>query len=163
MSKGITGGFLPFAATSCTQKVYDAFLSDERSKMFFHGHSYTANPLGCAAAIASLEVFENNQTLEKMQHISEQHAAFAASIKQHSAVSDMRQWGTIIALELNTGEQTSYLSSIRDKAYQFFMAEHIVLRPLGNIIYILPPYCISDSSLHKIYDAIRRFLDSIHD
>jgi adenosylmethionine---8-amino-7-oxononanoate aminotransferase len=160
MSKGITGGFMPFAATSCKQFIYDAFLSDEKSKMFFHGHSYTGNPLGCAAGLASLEVFELENTLEKIKHIESSHAAFAQKINSHAAVKEIRQRGTIIALELRTGENTGYLNTVRDKAYQFFIDRKIILRPLGNVIYILPPYCICDESLQKVYAAIEEFLDN---
>lgn len=159
LSKGITGGFLPFAATTCTQQIYDAFLSSDRQKMFFHGHSYTANPLGCAAAIASLEVFENEKVFDSIARIEKQHAAFAERINTHTKVKDVRQWGTIIAIEIQTGENTGYLNNIRDKAYKFFIERRIVLRPLGNIVYILPPYCISAADLEKVYDAIYDFLE----
>jgi len=158
LSKGITGGFLPFAATTSTQEIYEAFLSDEKQKMFFHGHSYTANPLGCAAAIASLEVFEKENTLENISRISFHHSKFAENLKSHAKVKEVRQHGTIVSVELNTNEMTGYLNNIRDKAYRFFIERKIILRPLGNVIYILPPYCISDADLKKIYQVISDFL-----
>lgn len=158
LSKGITGGFLPFAATTCTQQIYDAFLSNEKQKMFFHGHSYTANPLGCAAALASLEVFEKERTFESIARIEQQHEAFAAKLNANKSVKDVRQWGTILAIEIQTAEGTGYLNNIRDKAYRFFIERKIILRPLGNVIYILPPYCISNADLDKVHHAIEDFL-----
>ncbi|HLP49515.1 MAG TPA: adenosylmethionine--8-amino-7-oxononanoate transaminase [Chitinophagales bacterium] len=161
LSKGITGGFLPFAATTCTSEVYNAFLSEERVKMLFHGHSYTANPLGCAASIASLEVFEQENTLAQIARIEKQHTLFAESIKESKAVKEIRQQGTILALELQTGDATGYLNNIRDKAYRFFIDRKIILRPLGNVIYILPPYCISDADLQEVYTAISDFIETV--
>ncbi len=158
LSKGITGGFLPFAATTCTQEIYDAFLSEEKSKVFFHGHSYTANPLGCAAAIASLELFESENTLEKISRIASHHSKFAENLKDHPKVKEIRQRGTILAIELKTDEVSGYLNNIRDKAYRFFIDRKIVLRPLGNVVYVLPPYCISADDLQKVYAAIEDFL-----
>jgi adenosylmethionine-8-amino-7-oxononanoate aminotransferase len=161
LSKGITGGFLPFAATTCTEVIYDAFLSDEISKMFFHGHSYTANPLGCAAAIASLELFEQEKTFEKIEKIQSCHSKFAESLEGHPKLKEVRHQGTIVALELATVEEGGYLNTIRDKAYQYFIERKILLRPLGNVIYILPPYCISEQDLNKVYSAIRDFLNEL--
>ena len=161
LSKGITGGFLPFAATTCTQQIYDAFLSEERAKMLFHGHSYTGNALGCAAGLASLEVFDMDNTWQHIMRIVAQHSAFAVSIASHASVSDVRQTGTIVAIELKT--DTGYLSSIRDKAYNYFIERGILVRPLGNIIYLLPPYCIRKEDLEYIYATMLQFLDSLAD
>jgi adenosylmethionine-8-amino-7-oxononanoate aminotransferase len=158
LSKGITGGFLPFAATTCTKHIFDAFLSSEKSKMFFHGHSYTANPLGCAAAIANLELFDIENTFEKIDRIASQHSQFADKLKTHPKIKEVRQRGTIIAIELATEEQTGYLNTVRDTAYKFFIDRKIILRPLGNVIYILPPYCISEADLQKVYKSIFQFL-----
>ena len=158
LSKGITGGFLPFAATTCTQRIYDIFLSDEKSKMFFHGHSYTANPLGCAAAVASIDLFETENTFEKISNIKYRHSNFAESLKNHPRIKEVRHCGTIVAIELKTHDATGYLNNIRDKAYQFFIDRKIILRPLGNVIYILPPYCISDADLEKVHRTICDFL-----
>ncbi len=161
VSKGITGGFLPFAATTCTQQIYDAFLSNEKSKMFLHGHSYTANPLGCAAGIASLELFDSENTFEKIERIMLHHSKFAENLKDHPKVKEVRHRGTIVAVEIDTDETSSYLNTIRDKAYNFFIERKIILRPLGNVIYILPPYCISDEDLKKVYQSICNFLKEI--
>jgi len=161
LSKGITGGFMPFAATTCTQEIYNTFLSNEKSKMLFHGHSYTGNPLGCAAGIASLELFDSEKTFEKIEMITEMHALFAASLEKNQQVIEVRHRGTIIAIELKTSEASSYLNRVRDKAYAFFIKRKIILRPLGNIIYILPPYCISEADLTKIYESIRELLNDL--
>jgi len=158
LSKGITGGFLPFAATTCTQKIYDMFLSDEKAKMFFHGHSYTANPLGCAAAVASIDLFETENTFENISRIGLLHSKFAENLKSNARIKQVRVRGTIVAIELNTNDATGYLNNIRDKAYQFFIDRKIILRPLGNVIYILPPYCISDADLEKVHRTICDFL-----
>lgn len=159
LSKGITGGFLPFAATTATDDLYAAFLSNEKSKMFFHGHSYTGNPLGCAAALASFEVFETENTFEKIQVISNLHLNFLEEIRNHAAVIDARCKGTILAIELRTDDSTGYLNNIRDKAYNYFMERKIIMRPLGNVIYVLPPYCITEKDLMLVYDSTKDFLN----
>lgn len=161
LSKGITGGFLPFAATTCTQKIYDAFLSDEKYKMLFHGHSYTGNPLGCAAGIASLEVFEDGNVMERIAHITERHKEFQQKVSVYKSVKEVRQTGTIVAIEIETGEQTGYLNNVHDKAYQYFLSRGVILRPLGNVVYILPPYCITDEQLDEVYNAINSFLQNV--
>jgi adenosylmethionine-8-amino-7-oxononanoate aminotransferase len=157
LSKGITGGFIPFAATITKQFIYDAFYDDEKSKMLFHGHSYTGNPLGCAAGLASLEVFEQEKTLDKIADIASSHQVFAHKIKNNKAIKQVRQCGTILVMEFRTDGADGYLSNIRDRMYSFFMDRHIMLRPLGNVLYILPPYCISKSDLSEIYQAIEDF------
>jgi adenosylmethionine-8-amino-7-oxononanoate aminotransferase len=147
--------------TTCTQQIYEAFLADEKAKMLFHGHSYTANPIGCAAALANLDLFDTGQPMKDVERIENLHNGFASEIKEHKRVKNLRQQGTIIAIEIETGEGTSYLSSIRDKAYNYFIGQKIILRPLGNVIYILPPYCISNADLQIVYAAIISFLDSL--
>ncbi len=163
MSKGITGGTMALGATSCTNDIYDAFYSDDRIRMFFHGHSYTANPVACSAAIASLELFQKERTFKKIKKIERLHKRFAEKMrKAHGAkLKDVRVTGTIIALEIGSSGDTSYFSSIRDRAYNFFLGKGIILRPLGNIIYIMPPYCISEKDLNYIYESIEEFLASL--
>ncbi len=156
LSKGLTGGFLPFAATVTKDYIYDAFYHDERAKMLFHGHSYTGNPLGCAAALASLEVFQMEKTLDRIAAISASHAAFAKRLSQHPSIVNVRQHGTILAFDFRT-EQEGYLSSLRDRLYRYFIDRRIMLRPLGNVLYILPPYCISQADLEKVYTAVLEF------
>lgn len=158
-SKGLTGGTMALGLTTCTQNIYDAFLSDDKLKTLFHGHSFTANPVACAAALASLDLFMLPDTLANMQRITDRHAQFGLKITNHPKVKTWRQTGTIIALEWETGAETSYFSHLRDKLYQYFLDAGIILRPLGNVLYILPPYCITDEQLNYIYSKIEAALD----
>jgi adenosylmethionine-8-amino-7-oxononanoate aminotransferase len=159
LSKGITGGFMPLGVTVTSQKIYDAFYADDKEKTFYHGHSYTANPLACAAANASLELLTTLDCKERIKTIVQQHEAFAKMIRQHKLIKEVRQTGTIIAIEFKTDEGTSYFNSVRDKLYQFYLDNGVLLRPLGNIIYILPPYCITKKELSQVYAAIVQSLD----
>ena len=159
LSKGITGGVMPLGVTSCAQFIYDAFLSDDKMKTFFHGHSYTANPTACSAALASLDLFDLPETEGNILRIQQKHQLFFHKIKTHRALTDVRQLGTIIAFEIKTNEHTHYLNSLSEFISDFFISKGIILRPLGNIVYILPPYCISDVDLNYIYSAIEEFLD----
>ena len=158
LSKGITGGFMPFAATLCTQEIYEAFLSDEKAKMLLHGHSYTGNPLGCAAALASLDLFEQEQTMQRIAQIAKWHKAFYEKIKLHKSVLDIRQTGTILAIELRSDAPSGYLNQLSQRVTPFFLEKGVLIRPLGNVIYILPPYCITDAELQQIYAAVELFL-----
>ncbi|MDB4927152.1 adenosylmethionine--8-amino-7-oxononanoate transaminase [Mucilaginibacter sp.] len=160
-SKGLTGGTMALGLTTCTQQIFDAFLSDDRLKTLFHGHSFTANPVACSAALASLDLFLAEDTNKNIQRIMELHAQFALNIKYHPKIKEVRQTGTIIAMEWETGGNTSYFSSLRDKLYQYFLNAGIILRPLGNIIYILPPYCITTEDLSYIYSKIEQALEEI--
>jgi adenosylmethionine---8-amino-7-oxononanoate aminotransferase len=160
LSKGITGGTMAMGVTTCTREIFDAFFSDDRLKTFFHGHSYTANPVSCAAALASLDLMEKEETWESIQRITESHSKFITGIKDSPVLLGCRSIGTIAAMELDAGE-SSYFSSIRDKAYSFFLENGIILRPLGNIIYILPPYCISQDDLDHIYSTIKLFIRNV--
>lgn len=161
MSKGLTGGTLPLAITTCSEKIFSAFLSEDKLKAFFHGHSYTANPVGCAAALASLDLLEREATQTNIQRIVKQHAAFRTKITSHPALRRVQQTGTIIALEFATPEGTSYFNDLRDKLYYFFLERGILLRPLGNVIYILPPYCMTEMQLEEVYLAIEESLKMI--
>jgi adenosylmethionine-8-amino-7-oxononanoate aminotransferase len=157
-SKGLTGGTMALGLTTCTQKIYDAFLWDDRLKTLFHGHSFTANPVACSAALASLDIFMEPSTMENIKRIERMHRKFGAKIKDHPKVKTIRQTGTIFAMEWETGSDTSYFSSLRDVLYQYFLDAGIILRPLGNILYILPPYCITDDDLNYIYRKIEQAL-----
>ncbi len=161
LSKGITGGFMPFAATTCSGEIFEAFNLSDRGKMLFHGHSYTGNPLGCAAAVASLQLFELEDTFSKIRQIEEHHIAFAKHISGAKAIKEVRQQGTILAIELDDASTGGYLSNLRDRAWNFFINRRIILRPLGNIIYILPPYCIQREELQEVYSAIDTFVQEI--
>ena len=158
MSKGITGGTMALGATSCSSAIYDAFLSDDKSKTLFHGHSYTGNPVACAAANASMDIFDEESTWKNINRIGEQHNEFASKLRDFDNVDDIRQVGTIVAFDLKTGEETSYFNQDRDRIYNFFIDKKILLRPLGNVIYILPPLCINEAELNQVYDGILAFL-----
>jgi adenosylmethionine---8-amino-7-oxononanoate aminotransferase len=158
LSKGLTGGTMAFGVTSCSQKIIDAFLTPDKTKTFYHGHSYTANPLACAAALASLDLIEDNNTLKNIKRIEQQHKIFLEELKNNAAIENARQLGTIIAFEIKTKSEDSYLSPIRDVIYKNFIEHGILLRPLGNTIYILPPYCITEEQLNKVYKVIREEL-----
>lgn len=158
-SKGLTGGTMALGLTTCTQAIYDAFLSDDKLKTLFHGHSFTANPVAIAAALASLDLFLDPSTLKNVKRIEEKHREFGAKIKEHPKVKTIRQTGTIFAMEWETGSDTSYFNSLRDVLYQYFLDAGIILRPLGNTIYILPPYCITDDELNYIYAKIEQALE----
>ena len=163
-SKGLTGGTMALGLTTCTQQIFTMlFLSDDRLKTLFHGHSYTANPVACSAGLASLDLFLDPTTNENIKRITNSHQEFAiyTKINGHQKVRTTRQTGTILAMEWETGSDTSYFSSLRDKLYQYFLDVGIILRPLGNVIYILPPYCITDEQLNYIYSKIESALDEI--
>jgi adenosylmethionine---8-amino-7-oxononanoate aminotransferase len=160
LSKGLTGGFLPLAATVSTSRIHEAFCGPDRSRTFFHGHSYTANPLGCAAAIANLKIFESEPVFERIANIQKIHEERAACLKGHPAVDDVRIIGTVMALEIKA-DDPGYFSELRPALYDFFLERGVLLRPLGNVVYVLPPYVITSDELHYVYDVIAESLDRV--
>ena len=160
-SKGLTGGTMAMGLTTCSQAIYNAFLSDDKLKTLFHGHSYTANPVACSAALASMDLFVADSTKENIERIANNHKQFALKIKDHPKIKTTRQTGTILAMEWKTGSDTSYFNSLRDRLYNYFLDAGIILRPLGNILYILPPYCITDDQLDYIYGKIESALEEL--
>jgi adenosylmethionine-8-amino-7-oxononanoate aminotransferase len=159
LSKGITGGVMPLGVTVCAQFIYDTYISADKHKTFFHGHSYTANPTACAAAVASMDLLEKEETWKNIQQIASFHAAFKRKIKSHKNILSVRNLGTIIAIEIKTPEESGYLNNLAEKISSYFIQRGVLLRPLGNVLYILPPYCISQNDLNYIYTCIERFLD----
>lgn len=158
LSKGLTGGVLPLGLTVTTQKIFDAFLSPERVKAFLHGHSFTGNPLACAAACASLDIFEQESTWEKVKLITSKNKEFGSKMENHPSIEDIRIMGTILAIELKTGEGNTYFSDKRDEAYRFFLSKGLMMRPLGNVIFINPPYSITMEELEYVYEVIEEFI-----
>jgi adenosylmethionine-8-amino-7-oxononanoate aminotransferase len=156
LSKALTGGLLPMAITSCSQEIYDAFYSDDISKGLFHGHTYSANPLACTAALASIELLQSAEMQNNIDHIIASHEAFNQRIKNHPKVKATRQTGVIFALDLNV-EMARY-GNLRDKLFNFFMDNGVFLRPLGNTIYIQAPYVITKKQLEKVYKTIEEAL-----
>lgn len=161
LSKGLTGGVMPLGLTVSTDKIYNAFLSDEKTKALLHGHSFTGNPLACAVACASLDIFEESETWQKIDFICQKNSEFIDQLNDHPNILETRQCGTILAIELKTGEGNTYFSSIRDVAYRYFLENGMLLRPLGNVIFINPPYCINESELEFIHIKIRTFINQL--
>jgi adenosylmethionine-8-amino-7-oxononanoate aminotransferase len=161
LSKGLTGGVMPLGVTSCSEFIYNAFLSDDKMKTFFHGHSYTANPTACSAALASMDLFDKPEAFENIHRIEKANQQFLEKIKSHTALIEVRQLGTIIAFEIKTGEHTHYLNSLAEHISEYFITRGIILRPLGNIVYVLPPYCISNEDLEYIYNSVEEFLNTL--
>jgi adenosylmethionine-8-amino-7-oxononanoate aminotransferase len=161
LSKGLTGGVVPLGLTVATNAIYDAFLSDEKTKALLHGHSFTGNALACAAACASMDLFEKDLTWNSIQQIVRSHESFYSSAKGRKSIKNIRQLGTILAIEIETGEGNTYFSDIRDIAYNFFLEQGMLIRPLGNVIFINPPYCITGEQLERCYTAISEFLTKI--
>ncbi|MEK6493429.1 adenosylmethionine--8-amino-7-oxononanoate transaminase [Myroides odoratimimus] len=160
-SKGLTGGTLPLGITTCTEDLYQAFYADDKTKALFHGHSFTASPLACTAALASMDLLLSKDTQDHINRIVEQHKGFIQQLKQHPKVQDARQCGTIFAMEWKTTECTSYFSDMHDILYPFFLERGVLMRPLGNIIYLVPPYCTTDEDLAYIYSCILEALEMI--
>ena len=158
LSKGLTGGFMALGITAVNDKVYNAFYSDDKSKTFLHGHSYTGNPIACSAANGALDLFEEEHTWENVARISDKQAEFSEKMNQHSMITEARHLGTILAIELKTDEASSYFNDKGKDAYKFFLSKGILLRPLGNVIVIVPPYCISNDDLDYIYTQIENYL-----
>lgn len=160
LSKGLTGGVLPLGLTVTTNKIYQAFYSDEKSKALLHGHSFTGNPLSCAAAIKSIELLTQPICLKKIQNISNFNKQFLQELKNINENLIVRFLGTILAIELPS-KNDGYFADIRDVAYQYFIDNGLLLRPLGNVIFINPPYCITENQLKKIKKVITQFLSNI--
>ncbi|WP_372015622.1 adenosylmethionine--8-amino-7-oxononanoate transaminase [Pseudoxanthomonas sp. 10H] len=154
LSKGLTGGFLPLAAVLATGSIYDGFLDDSRERAFLHSHSYTGNPLACAAALASLAIFESDQVLARNRATAARMAALSAPLAGHRHVADVRQAGMVVAFELTRdGDRaTPFEASARVglRAYRAALARGVLLRPLGDVLYWMPPYCIDDDQLQLL-------------
>ena len=159
LSKALTAGLVPMAITSCTEQVYNAFYSDEIAKGLFHGHTYTANPLACTAALAGMELLQSQEIQDNIQRIIKSHQKFNEEIKSHPKVARTRQKGIIFALDLDV--KMERYGNLRDRLFKHFMDNGVFLRPLGNTIYILAPYIITSAQLQKIYSTIKSALDVV--
>ena len=159
LSKGLTGGFLPLAAVLCTQALYDGFLDESRERAFLHSHSYTGNPLACAAALASLAIFESDGVLSRNRATAARMTALAAPLAELPHVADVRQAGMILAFELTRGgdRRNAFDPSLRVglRAYRAALERGVVLRPLGDTLYWMPPYCIDDAQLELLARVTR--------
>lgn len=161
LSKALTGGTIPMAITTFTQDLFEAFYDDDINKALFHGHTFTANPTGCAAALASLELLQSAGIQESIARVNQRHLAFEEHIKHHPRVKTTRVLGTIFALEITIESEESYYGSMRTKLYNFFIEKGVILRPVGNIVYILPPYIITDDQLEKVYSIVEEALEIV--
>lgn len=163
LSKGLTGGTLPLGVTAVSSKIVAAFQTTNFTKTFFHGHSYTANPIACAAANASFELLTQKSCEQSIANISDHHKTFVGKIYHHRAVKEARFLGTILAIELRTTAQSSYTNEIRKTIYNYFIERDILLRPLGNTFYVVAPYCITSEELRHVYSIIEEFLNTLLD
>jgi adenosylmethionine-8-amino-7-oxononanoate aminotransferase len=160
LSKGLTGGAVPLAVTLASESIYQAHLSGDRAKMFFHSSSYTANPLACAAAVANLAIWREEPVLRGITLLAERQAQRLARIAANPQVENARQLGTSTAFEIEA-PTTGYLSEIGPRLLAFFRERGILLRPLGNTIYLMPPYCIDEADLDTVYAAIEEAIAEI--
>lgn len=159
LSKALTAGLVPMGLTTCTEEVYRAFYSDDMAKGLFHGHTYTANPLACTAALSALELLQTDEVQENISNIVRWHQEFNEEVKNHPKVAGTRQLGVIYALDLNV--KMERYGNLRDRLFKHFMDSGVFLRPLGNTIYILAPFIISKEQMERIYDAIRSAIELI--
>jgi adenosylmethionine-8-amino-7-oxononanoate aminotransferase len=153
LSKGLTGGAVPLAVTMASEPIWDAHWSQDRTKTFFHSSSYTANPIACAAAAANLAIWREEPVLERVALLGERQDQRLATLTAHAAVANVRRCGTIAALELGSA-QGAYLNNLGPQLLARFGEVDLLLRPLGNTIYVMPPYCIEEDDLDAIYAAI---------
>jgi len=160
ISKGITGGFMTMGVTLCTDLVEAAFQSENRMHTFYHGHSYTGNALACAAANANLQIFDDEPVFDRIATIAKTNAERLAQLQGMHQVGDVRQIGTMGAIEL-VAEDAGYLSALRPKLYGFFLEHGVLLRPLGNVVYVLPPYVIEPEELHRVYDVMVEAIETL--
>jgi len=161
LSKGLTGGAMAMGVTTCTEKIIEVYRDSDLMKTFFHGHSFTANPIACAAANASFELLTDDKCQLAIKELSELQNQYRQQLEGHAKIRNVRQLGTILALELDTKTETSYANEVKHALYPFFLERNILLRPLGNIIYVLPPYIITPVELSTVYEAIEELLDTL--
>lgn len=161
LSKALTGGTIPMAITTFTQEIFEAFYDEDINKALFHGHTFTANPTGCAAALASLELLQTTEMQANILRVNTNHLAFEKRVQSHPKVVTTRVLGVIFALEIKTESAASYYGNLRNKLYTFFIENGVILRPVGNIVYILPPYIITDEQLEKVYQVVESALEIV--
>lgn len=159
-SKGITGGFLPLAATMCQARIFDSHYSTDRAKTFFHSSSYTANPIACAAAAANLEMWKEPEALERLGKVCEMQERQLANMNNLDCLVNLRRTGTIAAMDLVVPDG-GYLSDAGTSLYLRFQESGVLLRPLGNTVYVLPPYCVTENDLDKVYATITEAVANI--
>lgn len=159
LSKGLTSGSIPLAVTACSERIFEEFISTDYSRTFFHGHTYTGNPIACAIAIASLELTLSDECSAARRRIEAAHKACATALAGLPSVVNPRVAGTILAFDYRDPLTAGYLSNVRVKAMDFFRTRGILLRPLGNVIYTMPPYCVREEELAQLHGAILEFAE----
>jgi len=162
LSKALTGGTMALGVTACTKNIYDEFVSDDKTKTLFHGHSFTANPLACTAGVASFELIQKKKCLKGVENIISHHQKFAKqlrSLQKKNYIKNIRQTGTIVAFEICTNENDDYLNDVSDEFTPFCLKHGVYLRSMGNTIYVMPPYCTTSKQLKKIYSVIIHFIE----
>lgn len=157
LAKGLTGGFLPLAATLCRPEIFDAFYAQDRAQMLFHSSSYTGNALACAAAVANLKLWQQPETMQKLSNLNQLQQVHISKLMN---VKNPRVLGTIAACEINSSSN-NYLNNIALELHEFALAHGVLLRPLGNTLYILPPYCTNVADLESCYHVITEFLSQL--
>jgi len=158
LSKGLTGGAIPLAVTMATEAIFAAHLSDDRARMFFHSSSYTANPIACAAANANLAIWREEPVTARIADLATRQAQRLATLADRSGIANPRALGTITALEITDPRGGGYLSHLGPQLLRHFRERDLLLRPMGNTVYVMPPYCIDDADLDRLYDAIAEAL-----
>lgn len=161
LSKALTGGTIPMAITTFTQDVFDAFYDDDINKALFHGHTFTANPTGCAAALASMNLLQTEEMQTNITRINASHLKFQKKIESHPKIITARTLGVIFAVEIKSDSEESYYGTMRNKLYDFFIDKGVILRPVGNIVYILPPYIITNEQLQYVYTVIEEAIEMV--
>ncbi|HEY8581039.1 MAG TPA: aminotransferase class III-fold pyridoxal phosphate-dependent enzyme, partial [Beijerinckiaceae bacterium] len=159
-SKGLTGGALPLAATLCSREIFAAFLSGDRARTFFHSSSFTANPIACAAALANVEVWEREPVRDRIAELARLQEAHVARFRDDPRFSNVRRLGTIAALDLRA-PASGYLSPVGPRLRAFFRERDLLVRPLGDVIYLMPPYCVAAADLERAYAAIDEAADAV--
>ncbi|MDZ7719390.1 MAG: adenosylmethionine--8-amino-7-oxononanoate transaminase [Balneolaceae bacterium] len=160
LAKGLTGGFLPLSITVSSDAVYETFYSEDPHKTFWHGHSYTANPLGCAAAIASMEILAESQ--ERIHKMESEHHTHLADLRELPIIENVRVKGTISAFDLTTKEEGGYLNSIAQEIKTKSHDYGLLIRPLGNTVYLMPPYCITEEELGWVYRQLKSLIEDVY-
>jgi adenosylmethionine-8-amino-7-oxononanoate aminotransferase len=153
LSKGLTGGTMALGVTAATRTIFDAFLSDDRRKTLFHGHSFTANPLACTAALASLDLLLEPECETGIRRVTEGHSNFLTTLRSSPVVKNARSLGTVLAFELTTGRD-EYINAVGPAITRDALDAGIYLRPLGNTVYFMPPYCITEKEMDQVYEFL---------
>ncbi|ATA90831.1 adenosylmethionine--8-amino-7-oxononanoate transaminase [Capnocytophaga canimorsus] len=159
LSKALTGGTIPLAVTSASQRIFEAFYDQDVNKALFHGHTFMANPTGCAIALEALHLLLSEEMQQNIKRIENQHQRFINKHKNNFKIQNLRQLGVILAFELKTKQQTDYYGALRNQLYNFFISQGVILRPVGNSIYLLPPYIITDKQLDTVYHVLEKAIE----